>query len=266
MAGRWAAGRARHAPVLLIRPKHAGQPCKARGRAAWAGSPGDGGAALPLSLLHLFTQGDPRPVPAPLPADVGLHQVFKYTPTGKQLLALGTRGQRGDSATKFCKPTQVSGTAGAVDAISRADAECRLRLCIHCRRVDSWVPQRRLDGTRARRCRRFSPHRRCLPRATAASSCQTATATAGWRSLMQMAPGCKTTACRRRPRYPSLLPTGGTRVKWVGGRGRNGWNSRALCVIFLSFRSLPAFLAAPHMASPSAALRDACVSPAYSAH
>ncbi len=162
--------------------------------------------------------------------------------------------------------TGECGAAGAVDAISRADAECRLRLCIHCRRVDSWVPQRRLDGTRARRCRRFSPHRRCLPRATAASSCQTATATAGWRSLMQMAPGCKTTACRRRPRYPSLLPTGGTRVKWVGGRGRNGWNSQALCVIFLPFRSLPAFLAAPHMASPSAALRDACVSPAYSAH
>lgn len=47
-------------------------------------------------------------LPPSLPcADVDLHQVFKFTPTGKQLLALGTRGQRGDSATHFCKPTQV---------------------------------------------------------------------------------------------------------------------------------------------------------------
>ncbi|KAL4442992.1 hypothetical protein ABPG77_008483 [Micractinium sp. CCAP 211/92] len=59
-------------------------------------------------------------------ADVGLHQVFKYTPTGKQLLALGTRGQRGDSATNFCKPTQVFATRDGGVLVS--DGYCNSRV------------------------------------------------------------------------------------------------------------------------------------------
>lgn len=50
---------------------------------------------------------DSLPVATQLCADVDLHQAFKFSPTGKQLLALGTRGQSGNSATAFCKPTQV---------------------------------------------------------------------------------------------------------------------------------------------------------------
>jgi hypothetical protein len=42
------------------------------------------------------------------PADVSLHQAFKFSPAGKQLMALGTRGQAGDGPHHFCKPTQVA--------------------------------------------------------------------------------------------------------------------------------------------------------------
>jgi peptidylamidoglycolate lyase len=40
--------------------------------------------------------------------DVGLHQVFKFDPEGKLLLALGERGIPGDDATHFNMPTDVA--------------------------------------------------------------------------------------------------------------------------------------------------------------
>ncbi|KAL4457726.1 hypothetical protein ABPG75_012591 [Micractinium tetrahymenae] len=58
--------------------------------------------------------------------DVDLHQVFKYSPTGKQLLALGTRSQRGDSATAFCKPTQVF--AARDGSVFVSDGYCNSRV------------------------------------------------------------------------------------------------------------------------------------------
>lgn len=40
--------------------------------------------------------------------DVGLHQVFKYTPDGKLLLTLGERGKPGDDRSHFNLPTDVA--------------------------------------------------------------------------------------------------------------------------------------------------------------
>lgn len=40
--------------------------------------------------------------------DVGLHQVFKFTPEGKLLLTLGERGQPGADSTHFNLPTDVA--------------------------------------------------------------------------------------------------------------------------------------------------------------
>lgn len=40
--------------------------------------------------------------------DVGLHQAIKFSPEGKQLLALGTRLTPGNNDTTLCKPTQVA--------------------------------------------------------------------------------------------------------------------------------------------------------------
>lgn len=62
----------------------------------------------------------------------------------------------------------------------------------------------------------------------AVSLCRMATATAAWQSLMQTAPGCGTTACRRRPRCPCLWPTGGrSEGVWVCTKVRvvvlRGW-------------------------------------------
>lgn len=41
-------------------------------------------------------------------SDVTLHQAFKFSPQGEQLLALGTPMQSGSGRSKFCKPTQVA--------------------------------------------------------------------------------------------------------------------------------------------------------------
>lgn len=40
--------------------------------------------------------------------DVGLHQVFKFTPEGRLLLRLGQAGQAGDDAAHFNRPTDVA--------------------------------------------------------------------------------------------------------------------------------------------------------------
>lgn len=40
--------------------------------------------------------------------DCGLHQAIKFSPQGKQLLALGTRLKPGHDSSHLCKPTHVS--------------------------------------------------------------------------------------------------------------------------------------------------------------
>ena len=39
--------------------------------------------------------------------DCGLHQAIKFSPKGKQLLALGTRLEPGHDSRHLCKPTHV---------------------------------------------------------------------------------------------------------------------------------------------------------------
>lgn len=50
----------------------------------------------------------PPPSRSPPRSDVALHQALKYSPEGKQLMALGTRLQPGSGPASFCKPTQVA--------------------------------------------------------------------------------------------------------------------------------------------------------------
>lgn len=47
--------------------------------------------------------------------DVGLHQAFKYSPKGKELLVLGEALVPGNGETQFCKPTHVSCQPAAHD-------------------------------------------------------------------------------------------------------------------------------------------------------
>ena len=39
--------------------------------------------------------------------DCGLHQAIKFSPRGKQLMALGTQLEPGHDSTHLCKPTHV---------------------------------------------------------------------------------------------------------------------------------------------------------------
>jgi DNA-binding beta-propeller fold protein YncE len=68
-----------------------------------------------------------EPQPALWLTDVGLHQVFKFSVSGQQLLALGTARKPGKDREHFCKPTSV-----AVDRSSGmvfvADGYCNSRI------------------------------------------------------------------------------------------------------------------------------------------
>ncbi|PSC71645.1 peptidyl-glycine alpha-amidating monooxygenase [Micractinium conductrix] len=58
--------------------------------------------------------------------DVGLHQAFKYSPDGQQLLVLGTRGTPGSDGEHLCKPTQVAVTRDGGVLVS--DGYCNSRV------------------------------------------------------------------------------------------------------------------------------------------
>jgi peptidylamidoglycolate lyase len=59
-------------------------------------------------------------------ADVGLHQVLKFSPAGKPLLALGVRFEPGTSPDKFCLPTHV--VVGRDGTIYVGDGYCNSRV------------------------------------------------------------------------------------------------------------------------------------------
>ena len=78
---------------------------RAPGAEALSRRPATTGAGHP-QLLPNSTIPPPSAPPLP-PTDVGLHQAFKYSPDGQQLLVLGTRGTPGSDGEHLCKPTQV---------------------------------------------------------------------------------------------------------------------------------------------------------------
>ncbi len=62
--------------------------------------------------------------------DVGLHQVFKYNfevSQDKPILTLGTRFEKGDDKTHFCKPTSVA-VSELNDDVFIADGYCNNRV------------------------------------------------------------------------------------------------------------------------------------------
>ena len=87
--------------------------------------------ALRLHAAAAGTQVSPglsRLAPRPALSDVELHQAIKFSPAGKQLLALGKRGQSGSGPDRFCKPTQVAvGRTGAIYVSGEPCAPCRVR-------------------------------------------------------------------------------------------------------------------------------------------
>ncbi|KAL4858006.1 Peptidyl-glycine alpha-amidating monooxygenase A [Chlorella vulgaris] len=58
--------------------------------------------------------------------DVALHQAIKFSPEGKQLMALGERMQSGSDSSHFCQPTQVA--VARSGSVFVADGYCNSRV------------------------------------------------------------------------------------------------------------------------------------------
>jgi len=58
--------------------------------------------------------------------DVGLHQVFKFSPTGQKLLELGVAREPGSSNRHFCKPTDIAVASDGTFYV--ADGYCNGRI------------------------------------------------------------------------------------------------------------------------------------------
>jgi hypothetical protein len=70
-------------------------------------------------------------------ADVGRHQVLKFTAEGKLLMEVGTKLEPGDGPAHFCKPTQVCVWGGSGGGVDGGGDQGQAR---------SWEQQRRVDG------------------------------------------------------------------------------------------------------------------------
>lgn len=145
---------------------------------------------------HMCNPSSSPTLPAcPHPADVALHQVFKFSPAGEQLLVMGEAGRQGSDAAHFCKPTQVA-VARSGD-IYVAGARCLEAgraagppgAAVRRRDDQWWAPA----GSPASSCTRPAWMLTCAP--LLPRPLQTATATAAWRGSTATAPGSRTLCC-----------------------------------------------------------------------
>lgn len=135
-------------------------------------------------------------------ADVGAHQVHKFTPDGQLLLSVGRALEPGSGKDRLCKPSQVrrkalagcshqhaGGVVGGASTCARRQLPARWA---------SWPAMEAGDGSWSRLSPppASSPPARSRSCVTGRSSCLTATATAAPRASRPPAPSFRSTAPR----------------------------------------------------------------------